>query len=87
MNITDLSATLGDSYAVTTTERGWVEVRVNPATALRDKLDFIRIVNDDGTLRVIHLTHNEVLRGEATFNNSLTGFMPTFVREMCESIF
>ncbi|MEU9805459.1 hypothetical protein [Mycobacterium sp. NPDC050853] len=82
--IADVSDALGGDYQVTTTARGWIEVRVRPERALSDNLDFARIVTDDGEYRLIHLTHNEVCRGEARFSGSMRGYLPAMVREFCE---
>lgn len=62
-------------YRVTTTAKGWIEIRNNPARQIDPaaKLDFLRIVReDDNYWRLYHLSHNEVLKGEATFSNSFT---------------
>lgn len=83
----DLAADLGSDFQVTTTPQGWTEVRVRPERAIGDKLDFARIVTADNTYRLIHLTHNEVCRGEATFVGSMLGFLPAVVREFCEVVF
>ena len=81
----DIAVALGPDYAVTTTARGWIEVR--PTHPLRDKLDFIRVVGDDEAyFSVFHFAHNEVLRGEATLSNSMVGFLATLVRETAEVI-
>ena len=84
-----LAATVGDHFVVTTTPQGWVEVRVSPAAALRDELDFIRVVGGDcdGSVNVYHMKHNGVDRGEAVFDGSLSAFALGFVREMTEVIF
>ena len=81
---TELATALGADYAIAITDRDWIEV--NPANPLRDKLDFIRIVQDDTHWQVFHLTHNEVLKGEATFVGSMVGYLPTAVRELAEVI-
>lgn len=75
---------LGAEYAVTTTREGWVEVR--PANPTRDKLDFIRVAEDDGTYNVYHLTHNAVQRGQMNLGGSMVGMLPGIVREMAETI-
>lgn len=85
-DITDnLAADFGDDYLVTTTTEGWTEVRVRPERAIGDKADFARVVQlDDHHFRLIHLTHNEVYKGEVTFVGSMLGFLPAVVREFCE---
>lgn len=85
----DVAAVLGTSYQVTTNKRGWIDIRVNPANAIGDptKFDFLRIAQDDNVYRLIHLSHNEVIKGEANFSNSMTGFLPALVLEFCESTF
>ncbi|MGC7194396.1 hypothetical protein RA997_22890, partial [Mycobacteroides abscessus subsp. abscessus] len=39
---------------------------------------------EDCHYRLIHLTHNEVCKGEATFSGSMRGYLPAVVREFCE---
>ncbi|SLE16140.1 Uncharacterised protein [Mycobacteroides abscessus subsp. bolletii] len=80
----DLAADLGSDFQVTTTPQGWTEVRVRPERAIGDKIDFVRIVTDDSTYRLIHLTHNAVCKGVATFSGSMIGLLPAVVREFCE---
>ena len=63
---------------------GGVDVRVRPEYALRTDVDFVRVTEDDGTYLVIHMTHNEVIRGEARLSNSLTGLLSAMVREIVE---
>lgn len=81
----DLTAALPDFF-VTETPRGWVDIHVHPERALRDNLDFVRVVEDDGTFRVISLTHNEILKGEVTLSGSMTGLLLTVVREILEAL-
>lgn len=85
--IADVSDALGGDYQVTATAPEWIEVRVRPERALSDKIDFARIVIEDCQYRLIHLTHNEVCKGEATFVGSMRGYLPALVREFCESQF
>jgi hypothetical protein len=73
-----------DTYTVTTTANGWIEIRNNPARQLdpTTKLDFLRLVReDDNYWRVYHLTHNEVLKGEATFSNSFAAVLYSVVAD------
>lgn len=79
-----IATVLGPDYAVAVTDRDWIEVR--PTRPLRDKLDFVRIVQDDTHWQVFHLTHNEVLKGGSSFSGSLATFVPAVVREMAEVI-
>lgn len=81
--IADVSNALGGDYQVTAVQ-GWIEVRVRPERALSDNIDFARIVIEDCQYRLIHLTHNEVCKGEATFVGSMRGYLPAVVREFCE---
>lgn len=83
----DLAANLGNDYQVTTTSQGWTEIRVRPERAIGDKTDFARVVIEDCQYRLIHLTHNEVCKGEATFSGSTVGYLPAVVREFCETQF
>lgn len=86
----DITATLGASYKVTVNDRGWIDIKVNPANAIGDptKFDFFRIaIEDEAYYRVIHLTHNEVLRGDMTLTNSMTGLLHAAIRELCDSTF
>lgn len=48
-------------------------VRINPAHMLdpRRKVDYVRVLEDDNTLTVQHLTHNGLIRGEAALAGSL----------------
>lgn len=72
---------------VTTTERGWIECRVDPQRQLNPnaKLDFVRLVQEDeGYWKLYHLTHNEIVRGEATFSHSLIGSMYAVVHGIFE---
>ncbi|OHU29044.1 hypothetical protein [Mycobacteroides chelonae] len=80
-----LRVELGDGYLITTTEEGWTEIHVNPAMALSDELDFVRVLTDDHQFRLLHLSHNEVVCGEATFAGSMLGYLPAVVREFCEA--
>ena len=85
-NITaDLTDTFSDFF-VTETPRGWVDIHVHPERALRDKLDFVRVVEDDGTFRVISLTHNEILKGKVTLSGSMAGLLLTVVREILDAL-
>lgn len=62
-----------------------IDVRPNPATARNKLADMVRIIADDGTYRVAHLTHNEVLCGEARLSGSLTAMVPSVVANMVEA--
>lgn len=85
-----LDDTLSHGFVVNVTDRGWVEVRVRPEYALRDNLDFMRVVVEDAeadAYKLVHLTHNEVIKGEARVSNDLAWLLPTMVREWCEVTF
>lgn len=64
--------------------RAAVEVKVRPECALRRDVDMVRVIEDDGTYLVIHMTHNEVIRGELRLSGSMTGLLSTVVREIVE---
>jgi hypothetical protein len=68
---------------VTITGRGWIDIHNNPARQIDPtaKLDFLRLVSDDGQWRVIHLTHNETLKGEATLSHSFVGHLHGMVTD------
>jgi hypothetical protein len=84
----DLAATLGAGYTVTRKiTRGWIEVRVNPATALRENLDFLRITEDDELFEIFHQTHNDCCKGSVTLSGSMSAYLPAIVREFCETNF
>ena len=84
----ELADALAPAFHVTTTEQGWIEVRVSGAWALSDKLDFVRaVILDDHHVRLIHLTHNEICKGEASFSGSMLAYLPALVREFCEAEF
>lgn len=72
-----------DFYATIRVGEG-IDVTVRPESRLRDDLDFVRVLEDDGDYRVLHLTHNEVLRGEVRLSGSLTGMLSTVVGEIIE---
>lgn len=61
-----------------------VDVKVRPECAIRPNVDIVRVIEDDGTYRIIHMTHNEVTRGEVRLSGSLTGMLGTVVRELVE---
>lgn len=65
---------------------GWVDVRINPATAIGDhtKFDFIRVRRDDNTYELAHLTHNSVTKGEARLNGTMSSAVAAIVREWLE---
>lgn len=46
--------------------------------------DMVRVIEDDGEYRIIHMTHNEVIKGEARLSHSLTGFVGTMVQQLVE---
>lgn len=62
-----------------------VDVKVRPeAIGPAGHCDMVRVIEDDGTYRVIHMTHNEVTRGEMRLSGSMTGLLGTVVRELVE---
>lgn len=76
-------------YTVTTTAEGWIEIRNNPDRQIDPtaKLDYLRIVpEDDNYWHLYHLTHNGVLKGDATFNNSMSGYMYGAVTTFFETL-
>lgn len=84
----ELAAELGNTYAVTSTQQGWIEIRLNPEVTLRGGLEFVRIlVTDVRNYRLVHLTSNEVLKGEITFIGTMCAYLPALVREFCETEF
>lgn len=84
----ELQHTVGETYIVSLVDPGWIEVRVNPETALRDNLDFLRIVQDDeGYFSLYHFTHNEAQKGKMTINGSFSGYLHGLVGEFCEVTF
>jgi hypothetical protein len=77
------------TYRVTTNAKGWIEIRNNPARQIDPaaKLDYLRLwQEDDNYWRLVHLTHNGVLKGEATFSNSLVGAMYGVVNTFFETL-
>lgn len=65
-------------FTVTTTARGWIEIRNNPARQIdpNAKLDMLRLVcEDEGYWKMYHLTHNGVIKGEAAFSHSMVSAM------------
>jgi hypothetical protein len=97
----DLELALGDRYTLTTTARGWAEVRINPDHALHGvnkagravdargiECDFIRVTHEDESYFALHhLTHNGVIKGQASLSGSMAGFLGPMVREFCEVAF
>jgi hypothetical protein len=99
----DLGYSVGENFTAEATERGWVEIRINPAHALHGtnkagravdargtECDFIRVVQEEAGepfFNLYHLTHNEVIKGEARLSNSLAGLLGAFVGEFCETAF
>lgn len=84
--IENLTASIPFTCYATANRWGGVDIKVHPSNALRHHLDFVRVAEDDGTYRVIHFTHNEVIRGEATFSNSLVGLLSTVVNDIMTGI-
>lgn len=95
-----IEAALGDTYQVTITDRDFIDIRVNPAAALHGfknglavghdgkPLDFLRVVDlDEGHFELYHMNYNACLRGTASFNGSMAVFLPSAVKEICETIF
>jgi hypothetical protein len=66
-----------------------IDVRVDPSTAIGDhtKFDFIRVWFDDATYRVLHMTHSEVLCGEAALTGSMRAHVARIVLDFCEIAF
>lgn len=80
---------LGSEFAVefaVDTSESWTDIRVRPERALRDDLDFIRVLADDATYRVLHMTHNGALLGEVALSGSSTGMLHMLIRELAEVI-
>lgn len=79
-----------DRYTVTPSPRGinGLDVHNNPLRQINRaaKLDFLRLIEDDGTWQVIHLTHNEVIKGESRFSGSMLGWIPSVVDEFFEML-
>lgn len=70
------------------TDRGWIEIRSDRQLLLDAPYpDFLRLVSeDDNYWRVYHLTHNEVIKGEATFSNSFAGYLYGVVADFFETL-
>lgn len=83
-----LAAGTQDRYLVAISEWGEIDVRNNPARQINPaaKLDFLRLVNDDGQWKLIHLTHNEVIKGEATLSNSFVGALYGMVSDFFDNL-
>lgn len=78
-----------DTFTVTITERGWIDIRNNPARQIDPtaKLDFLRVVaEDENYFRLIQLTHNECIKGEATFSGALAGAMYEAIATFFETL-
>lgn len=54
---------------VTTTDNGWIEIRLDSAYKVNPtaKLDFLRIAGGEGEWTLYQLSDNGVCRGQATF--------------------
>ena len=82
-----LRSAVGPAFQVTTSRGGHIaDVTVRPeSVGPSGKCDMVRVIEDDGTYRVIHMTHNQVERGEIHLRGSLTGMLGTVVRELTET--
>lgn len=83
--IDTLTFAVPDTFTVAANTYGGVDIRVDPKAALRADVDFVRVIRDDNVLRVLHMTHNEVLRGEVTLTGSMTGLLAAVVRNIVEA--
>ncbi|DAZ90384.1 hypothetical protein [Mycobacteroides abscessus] len=77
-----LAEELGYNYQVIITPQGWIDIRMDCKITLSDELDFARIIPEDNQYRLVHLIHNEISRGEATFSGSMIAYLPGVVRAM-----
>jgi hypothetical protein len=83
--IDTLAHTIPDTFAVVATPYAGVDVRVKPEYALNDRTDIVGVMRDDNTIRVVHMTHNRVIRGEVKLSGTMTGLLPTVVRNIIEA--
>lgn len=90
--IADLIQAGRDDIIVTTTGTGWktrIDIRNNPARQMdpNAKLDFLRIVREDVDYwKLYQLTHNEVIKGEATFSGALVGMIYRVVDDYFDTL-
>ena len=80
-----LAPALPETFTVTATPYAGVDVRVKPEYALNDRCDMVGVIDDDGTLRVVHMTHNRVIRGEVKLSGSMIGLLPAVVLEIIDA--
>lgn len=83
--IDTLALTLPEAFTVTATPYAGVDVHVKPEFALNGRCDMVGVIRDDETIRVVHMTHNRVIRGEVELSGSMIGLLPAVVREIIDA--
>lgn len=80
-----LAHALPETFTVTATPYAGVDVHVKPEYALNDRCDIVGVMRDDIDIRVVHMTHNRVIRGEVKLSGTMTGLLPTVVRNIVDT--
>ncbi|OCB43674.1 hypothetical protein A5721_23915 [Mycobacterium vulneris] len=80
-----LAPALPEAFTVTATPYAGVDVHVKPEFALNDRCDIVGVMRDDDTIRVVHMTHNRVIRGEVKLSGTMTGLLTTVVLNIIET--
>jgi hypothetical protein len=79
----DLTAMFGDGFVVD------MPADIHDCIELRTEIggDFVRVLREDETLRILHLTANEAIKGEARLTGTLVAYVAKFVLDFAEIAF